>query len=163
MRPQRNMEGPGCQQNDFLLKQLRKDSISFASENFNPNGFNKSIDSKETILSCNMIFSLQFSLSEYRERISNQTLAVVFSKSKSYFLPQDSYHLLDWHNQLIKTPRLFRFFLYFRIPKVDFYFHSSLYTTCLHNINYFNRYNSLQTQRKCKVQVIGQFLSNPLS
>lgn len=119
MKPQRNMEGPRYQQNDFLLKQLRKDSISFASENFNPNGFNKSIDSKETILSCNMIFSLPFSLSEYMKRISNQ--AVVFSKSKKYLLPQDSGHLIYWHNQLINS-KLFSFILYFWSPKSQLLF-----------------------------------------
>lgn len=117
MRPQRNREGPRCQQNDFLLKQLRKDSISFASENFNPNGFNYSIDSKETVLSCNVIFSLQFSLSEYVERISSQALAAIFSKSKNCFLPQDSCHLLDWHHQFIKKPKTFQFSSLFLYPK----------------------------------------------
>lgn len=162
MRPQRNMEGPRCQQNDFLLKQLRKDSISFASENFNPNGFDKSIGSKETILSCNMIFSLQFSLSEYRERISNQALAVVFSKSKNYFLPQDSYHLPDWHNQLKKSPKHFIFFFCSASQRSTFIF-SLLYIPHAYTTSTTSRYNSLQTQRKCKLQVLVRLLSNPLS
>lgn len=39
------------------------DSMNFAAENINPAGFNYFIDSKETVLPCNMMFSLQFSLS----------------------------------------------------------------------------------------------------
>lgn len=120
MRPQRNRERPRCQQNDFLLKQLRKDSISFAPENFNPNAFNKVIDSKETILSCNMIYSFQFCLSQHMERISNQALAECFLKIKIIFYLRIifylSCHLLDWHHQRIKKLQNFLVFFFISAP-----------------------------------------------
>lgn len=56
------------------------DSMNFTSENINPAGFNYFIDSKETVLPCNMMFILQFSLSLgttcHRVRGKNQLLAM---------------------------------------------------------------------------------------